>query len=93
MMVDKIDPRVPQAVINAVVAKVILDERFKGYWAAEFGDGYRYCDMTPVVHVATVFEPVNEWGDSWYVEVQYSSKGARAGYGVNAQHVPTCYVN
>jgi hypothetical protein len=92
-MADMINPSVPQVVINSVIAKVMLDEAYSPHWDAEFGDSYRYCDMTPVVRVAEVFDSVNKWGDSWYVEVQYSSKGARAGYGVNADHVPTCYVN
>ncbi len=99
-MPQHIDPTVPQAVINAVIVQATLDETYDENsaqrWAA-YGDRhpYQYCDMTPVV-VAAVHGPTDpEYcpGDLWYVEVQYSTRGGRAGYGVNRNHVPHCYVN
>lgn len=89
---------VPQAVINAVIVAVMRDEAFSQRSAdmfAQFGDShpYQYCDMFPVVHHAESFGEENEWGDLWAVEVQYSSKGGRAVYGVSRNHVPNCYAN
>jgi len=86
-------PRAPQAVINAVIVKVMLDERYSAHWVEAFGDHYQYCDMAPVVHHAESYGEPNRWGDLWVVEVQYSRKGGRAVYGVNARHVPSCYAN
>lgn len=96
-----IDSAVPQAVINAVIVRAMLDEAYSQRSAdlfAGFGDRhpYQYCDMTPVVHTAVVLDPSRDTlcpRDRWYVEVQYSTRGGRAGYGVNADHVPNCYVN
>lgn len=91
-----IDRTVPQPVINAVIVQAMLDEAYSAHWASVFGpDDYPYCDMTPVVVVAVHGPTDPEYcpNDLWYVEVQYSTEGARAGYGVNRNHVPNCYVN
>jgi hypothetical protein len=51
--------------------------------------------MMPVVtewHVGPT-DPEYCPDDVWWVEVQYSSKGARAAYGVDRNHVPTCYAD
>jgi hypothetical protein len=95
---DRIDSAVPQTVLNAVIVAVMLDETYSKQEAQTFASswfGYEYCDMTPVVKVAIPGPTDPEYcpDDLWYVEVQYSTKGARAGYGVNANHVPRCYVN
>lgn len=90
---DPVDASVPSAVINAVVVRAMLDERYDEKWAAVFGDDYQHCDMRPVVFKAFPIDPAQYRGDMWYVEVQYSSKGGRAGYGVNRDHVPSCYID
>lgn len=101
-MFGPIDPTVPQTVLNAVIVAVMRDERHQQRWAdahAEHNtlyggsDPYIYCNMFPVVHHAASFPTANQWGDLWLVEVQYSTHGARAVYGVNRDHVPTCYMN
>ena len=98
---DTVDPAVPQSVINAVIVSAMADEAYSQRAAdmfAEFQDRhpYQYCDMTPVVQVAEVLTPDRDTlcpRDVWYVEVQYSTRGGRAGYGVSRDHVPTCYCN
>lgn len=85
-------PEVPQAVINAVIVAAMLDEAYSEEGAIKLR-AYQYCDMTPVVIRAESFGEESAWGDLWAVEVQYSSKGGRAVYGVNRNHVPTCYMN
>lgn len=83
---------VPRAVINAVIVAVMRDEAYSEETAINLR-AYQYCDMQPVVHRAESFGEENEWGDLWAVEVQYSSRGGRAVYGVNRNHVPSCYMN
>ena len=91
-MPDPIDPTVPQAVLNAAVVRALLDPSYsrESLASRSFTD-WPYRDMTPVVRRAEAHGETNRWGDLWYVEVQYSSRGARAGYGINASHVPTLY--
>jgi hypothetical protein len=94
-----LDARVPQAVLNAAIVRAMLDEQYRAEfsvdWNGEPDSDYQYCDMTPVVRVAVLgpTDPQYCPDDLWYVEVQYSTRGGRAGYGVNRNHVPRCYVN
>ena len=91
---DPIDPTVPRAVLNAVILQAMADEAYDEESAQRLR-AYQYCDMTPVVVTAVPgpIDPDLRPGDIWFVEVQYSSKGGRAGYGVDRNHVPHCYVN
>lgn len=92
-MTNPIDPTVPQAVLNAAIVRALTDRVYSAEYLAQFklGDDWPYRDMAPQVRRAESYGETNRWGDLWYVEVQYSTRGARAGYGVNANHVPTLY--
>lgn len=83
---------IPEPVINAAIVAAMREHEHDPYYAERL-KCYQYCDMRPVVHRAERIDPVNQWGDSWVVEVQYSSKGGRAIYGVNRDHVPSCYMD
>jgi hypothetical protein len=86
-------PAIPQAVLNAVIVAAMTDHPHR----PEYADRrwFAWCDMMPVVtewHVGPT-DPEYCPDDVWWVEVQYSSKGARAAYGVDRNHVPTCYAD
>lgn len=82
----------PQTAINAVIVAAMLEHVYDHRYADS--DWYQWCDMTPVVHrierpmVGTLCPD-----DVWVIEVQYSSRGGRAVYGVNRHNVPNCYVD
>lgn len=85
-------PFPPESAVNAAIVAAMLahphDPRYENSeWA-------QWCDMTPVV---TSWHP---WGyprhcpdDVWVIEVQYSSRGGRAVYGVDRNNVPQCYAD
>lgn len=80
---------VPQAVINAVIVKAQAEHprpvTGRAHWP--------WADMLPVVTGCEAYPEPNRWGDVWWVEVQYSTRGCRASYGVNRNHVPQCYAD
>lgn len=83
---------VPQTAINAALVRAMLDHP-RNPWHDE-SKWAQWCDMTPVVTSARVTdEPGYTGPDVWTVEVQYSSKGGRALYGVRADNVPTLYAD
>lgn len=83
---------VPRTTVNAVIVAAMREHAYSAEWAQRL-DGYQWCDMAPVVtYTETLAEP-NRWGDSWVVEVQYSTRGGRAVYGVSRDNVPQCYMD
>lgn len=55
--------------------------------------GMTIVDMPIRVLDFRAFEKPDEWGSLWYVEVEYNTKGYRAGYGVKEDGTPDLYVN
>jgi hypothetical protein len=86
-------PRVPQGVINAVIVAAMLGHPYRPEYAER--KWFAWCDMTPIVTewFAGPTDPEYYPDHVWWIEVQYSSKGARAAYGVDRNHVPVCYAD
>lgn len=78
------------AMVNAVIVKAMLEHPHNPRYP-----DMPYCNMTPVVtRVQRIDEPSRLCpNDVWTVEVQYSTHGYRALYGVTADHVPQCYMD
>jgi hypothetical protein len=84
----------PQTAINAAIVAAMLEHAHDPYWAERLR-AYQWCDMTPVVRAVHQGPTDPEYcpDDVWVIEVQYSSKGGRALYGVNRNNVPHCYAD
>jgi hypothetical protein len=85
-------PCPPETAVNAVIVAAMREHTYRDWYADS--KWAQWCDMTPVV---------TRWyagGDSelcpndvWTIEVQYSSRGGRAVYGVTRDNVPQCYMD
>lgn len=88
-MSSAIGTTVPQAVLNAAI---IAAQREHPQQTGDRAD-WPWADMLPVVTASETYAEPNRWGDSWWVEVQYSTRGYKATYGVNRNHVTQCYAD
>lgn len=81
----------PQTAINAVIVAAMLDHAFDPRYADSAW--FQWCDMTPTVHrvYQGPTDPQYCPDDVWVIDVQYSTRGGRALYGVNRDNVPNCY--
>lgn len=85
-------PYVPETAVNAAIVAAMLDHPHRSWY--DNSKWAQWCDMTPVVHRVTEGpEPGYCGPDMWLIEVQYSTRGGRAVYGVNRNNVPTLYAD
>jgi hypothetical protein len=83
----------PESAVNAVIVAAMLEHRYD----PRYDDlkCAQWCDMTPVVkrwHVGPTDSGLCP-DHVWVIEVQYSSKGGRAVYGIDRNNVPQCYMD
>lgn len=90
---EQLPPCPPDSAVNAVIVAAMLGHQFSPRYADS--KWVQWCDMTPVVTAWSPGPTDPEYGPEhvWWVEVQYSSRGGRASYGVNRNNVPQCYAD
>lgn len=83
----------PAHVMNAAIVAAKIDHPYRPQYAES--KWAQWCDMPPVV-VSAVRGPTDpEYApnDVWVIDVQYSTRGGRALYGIDANNVPTLYAD
>lgn len=85
---EEMPPCPPETAVNAVIVAALLEH------PEHPGRDWPWADMTPrVVRWERRGDSVYCPRDVWVVEVQYSSQGYRAVYGVTADNIPQCYAD
>lgn len=85
-------PQPPATAVNAVIVAAMREHEYDPRYADS--EWFQWCDMTPVVCRAEPTTGSRLCPDHvWVIEVQYSTRGGRAIYGVSRDNVPQCYAD